>query len=95
METVLSLGILSPALALGPYLTVQKTIEHRHEEALKGRKKSEVSGVQPAQIAQPCLPQSPRTLPEQSPPMSANLAPRLEKQGSGGMEVPERTPGKS
>lgn len=33
------------ALAVGPYLTVQKTVEHRHEEALKGRVESEVSVV--------------------------------------------------
>lgn len=33
------------ALALGSYLTVQKTVEHRHEEALRGRGESEVSGV--------------------------------------------------
>lgn len=35
--------LVGSAMALGPYLTVQKTVEHRHEEALKGRGESEGS----------------------------------------------------
>lgn len=85
------------ALVVGPYLTVQKTVEHRHEEALKGRGESEVSGVPTSKGCSSPPPlifrASFRRILTHAGTNMVLLEP--EWQGSGRTVVPERTPEKS